>query len=94
MELLIEVIAGASPVNEVRNKETREIVALKQTVYAHIPNSAFPVQCQIRVNTALQPGKYSMKPVFKTGRFGDLEIDPFTSPDVVLARPDQVKASS
>jgi len=91
--MLIEVISGSNDVKEIRSKEDQSIIAIKQTVYAHIPNSAFPIQCQIRVDRPLQPGKYECELSYKTGRFGDLEIDPFKTPSIKPASPAQVKSA-
>lgn len=91
--MLIEVISGSNDVKEIRSPKDQSIVAIKQTVYAHIPNSAFPVQVQVRVERPLQPGKYEMELVYKTGRFGDLEIDPFKTPSIKPASPAQVKTA-
>lgn len=92
--MIIEVISGSNDVKEIRSKEDQSIIAIKQVVYAHIPNSAFPVQCQIRVDKPLQPGKYSCELQYKTGRFGDLEIDPFKTPSIKPATPEELKAVS
>jgi|26BtaG_2_1085354.scaffolds.fasta_scaffold02938_4 hypothetical protein len=91
--MLLEIIAGRSEVTEVRNKD-HQIVALKQECYAHLPGSAFPVQCKIRVERPLQPGKYQAELPFKIGRWGDIEVNPFENPRLTPAKPEQVKAAS
>lgn len=92
IQIPMQVIAGEDMVNEVRNRETRELIALKQTVYVDV-GQAFPIRAQIRVKERLNPGKYMMQPVLQTGKFGDLEINPFQEPLVTPATPQQVKSA-
>ena len=92
--MLIEIIQGSDEVKEIRDRETREIKGLTQEVYFHLPDSAYPVRGKMRVETRLQLGKYEMQPVFKIGKYGDLEIFPFEVPKVKPARPEQVKAAA
>ncbi|MEM4202337.1 MAG: hypothetical protein QW786_03925 [Candidatus Hadarchaeum sp.] len=92
--MLLEIIAGRSEVTEIRSKDSHQIVALKQECYAHLPGAAFPVQCKIRVDRPLQPGKYEAELPFKIGRWGDIEVNPFESPRLTPAKPEQVKAAS
>lgn len=91
--VIVEFVAGSDDVKEIRDKETREIRGLQQQCYFHLPNSAFPVQGKIRVESRMPPGKYSFVPSYRIGRFGDLEVNPFETPKLTTARPEQVKAA-
>lgn len=91
--MLIEVIAGSDDVKTIRDRQTQETRGLQQQVYFHLPDSHFPVQGKIRVKEPLNPGKYVMQPVFKIGKYGDLEINPFVEPEIKPAAPAQVKSA-
>lgn len=92
IQLNVQVIAGESIVKPIYDKETNQIKALKQIIYVDV-GQAFPIRAQIRVKQELAPGKYIMKPVLQTGRFGDLEINPFQEPEILPATPSQVKSA-
>ena len=89
--MIVEIVEGSCGVEEVRHKDTREIIALKQEAYFHIPGSAFPERGKIRVQSPFKPGKYQLKPAYRIGRFGDLELNPFADADLVPASPEMVK---
>lgn len=91
--MLVEVIAAQSEVKEIRRQD-QSLMGLKQEVYCSMPNSAFPVRCFIRVDKPLQPGKYNINLKYKIGKYGDIEVNPFETPDITPARPEQVKAAS
>lgn len=78
--MLIEVIEGRNELKEIRDRVTQEIRGLQQEVYFHIPGSAFPCKGKMRVKAKIQPGKYKIEPEFKIGKYGDLEINPFSEP--------------
>lgn len=90
--MLIHVMPQ-SEIKERRDKVTREIKGLKQEVYADL-GQAFPTRIFIQVNDRLSEGKYEMQPCFTVGKFGDLEINPFETPSVKPANPQQIKAAS
>lgn len=91
--MLVEVIPAQSEVKEIRRAD-QSLMGLKQEVYAHMPNSAFPVRCFVRVDKPLQPGKYNVSLPYKVGKYGDIEVNPFETPEYSAARPEQVKAAS
>ena len=90
--MLIEVIAGQSEVKEVRRQDN-SVAAIKQEMYASLPTSAFPVRCMVTVEKPLQPGKYNATFAYKIGKYGDLEINPFTPVTFTPASPDKIKAA-
>lgn len=94
--MLVEIVNGSDEVRPVRDKASGEVRGFIQEVYFHLEESAFPVKGKIRVpdGTGYKPGKYTISPVFRIGRFGDLEINPFAEPTLKPATPDQVKAVS
>ena len=92
--MIVEIVKGSDDIQEVRHRETHEIVALKQECYFHLPGSAYPTRGKVRVKQRYAPGIYQYKPEFKIGRFGDLEINPFADAELSPARPEQVKASA
>jgi hypothetical protein len=90
----IEVIEGRDEVKEIRDRTTQEIRGLQQEVYFNFSGSAFPVKGKMRVLRKLAPGKYEIEPVFKIGKYGDLEINPFAEPPVnPLRHQSQVKTA-
>lgn len=91
--MIVEFIQGRDEVKEIRHKETKEIMGLQQECYFHLPGGAFPVQGKMRVEGRTAPGKYTFSPSYRIGRFGDLEINPFDTPKISAARPEQIKAS-
>jgi hypothetical protein len=92
--MILEIVAGADDVQEIRDKETREIRGLSQRCYFRFPGEAYPVAGKIRVKARVSPGFYSFQPAFRIGRFGDLEINPFAVPELTPVKPEQVKAAS
>ena len=74
-----DIIQGRDEVREIRNRD-REILAFSQECYFLLPDSAFPVRGKIRVVKRLPPGTYEFDPVYRIGRYGDLEINPFEAP--------------
>lgn len=89
--MLIEVVAGSDNVKDIRDKQTQEIKGLSQEVYFHLPSSAFPVQGKIRVERRINPGKYIIEPDYRIGKYGDLEINPFSVPALSPAKPSDLK---
>ena len=89
----IQVIEGSSEFKEIRDKITQEIRGLQQEVYFHIPGSAFPVKGKMRVLAKLNPGDYEIEPVYKIGKYGDLEINPFAEPPLHSIRPPVSKSA-
>lgn len=92
--MIVEFIAGRDEVKEIRSKITQEIQGIQQICYFHTPGGAFPVEGKIRVTGRVSPGKYSFEPIFKIGKYGYLEINPFAVPILTSARPEHVKATA
>lgn len=90
--MIVEFIAGRDEVKQVRDKNN-EIRGLTQECYFYVPNSAYPIGGKMRVKAPVAPGKYNFEPAYQTGKFGDLEINPFATPELRPARPEQVKAT-
>jgi hypothetical protein len=88
----VEVVEGKSEVREVRSKDG-QIVALKQEVYAHMPDQAYPVRCFVRVERPHAPGFYVMTPHLRVNKYGELEIDSFTAPKLSSVTKTQPKVA-
>lgn len=91
--MIVEFIQGRDEIKEIRHRETKEIMGLQQECYFHLPGAAFPVQGKMRVESRMGAGKYSFNPSYRIGKYGDLEINPFDTPKLSAARPEQVKSA-
>lgn len=92
MELKCEVVSGHDEIKEIRNRETQEIRALKQTVYAHI-GDAYPQPVKVTVSERIPPGNYLLRFALRVGKFGGVEVNDFQVVTVVK-RLDEQKVRS
>lgn len=81
MPLQIEVIADSSELKNINDKEGR-LVGFNQEIYFKSDRSHFPEKAFVRVEKPLQSGLYLMYPEYRTNKYSQIEINPYSFPRI------------
>jgi len=82
--ITVEILPDRKEIKEITRKtQPGRVLGYKQEAYAHIPGEHYPIKCFIRVNSPLADGKHQINLPMQIGKYGDLEINPFSEVEVI-----------